>query len=277
MANCLIAYDNLIDDAVLSGGVYETTMPLTNLQNRTLGVLARSVGLGLGATQFSMSIPADRPVRIIAVANHNLSLNSRYRITASGIDTGWLDVWPVVYDSDQLPWQATNWWSGRYTSREIEGVTWTLIHDLGQAYTLTDWTIEFDDSSNEVGYVEFGRAFIADAWVPEVNMMYGAGIGWETGTMVQKAISEAEFFDPRTPFRVARFATEWMNENEAMGAAFDIQARVGIDGEVVFMWNPDDTYHAVRRQFIGRLRSLSPLDNPNVAIWKTAWEVKELL
>jgi hypothetical protein len=71
-----------------------------------------------------------------------------------------------------------------------------------------------------------------------------------------------------------------MTEDEAMSKAFEIQRLSGIDKEVVFMWNPTDTRHAIRRQYLGRLRKLEALEFPQAYVdgqqaVQTAWEVKE--
>lgn len=278
MSNSIIAFNNVVDSGTLSGGSWVTALPLLNLQSRVLGKVARSTNLVLASTKFTIVIPADKPVSIIALTGHNLSLAALIRITnAAGFSTGWLPVWPVVYDSTALSWQAINWWSGKYTADQIKNFTPNYIINLGSSLSNTSWAIEIDDNSNTAGYVQIGRLFMADSWQTVTNISYGSSLGWETKTEVQEALSGAEYFNRKSPYRVARVATEWMTENEGMASAFDIQGISGIDKEVVFLWNPADTYHAVRRQFLGRLRVLNPVEFPFVSTTKTAWEIKEII
>ena len=277
MANALIAFGNQTDGGLLSGGAWRATLPLTNLQDHRIGKVARSADLSLTSTKFSIDIGLNKTVRVINLVGHNLSLTARYRITTTGVDTGWRDVWPVVFDSSNLEWESVNWWTGKFVVDQIQGFTWNLMHIFDGSTPGQVWTVELDDGSNSAGFVQIGRLFIGDAWQPKVNMDYGAGIGWETDTDVQKALSGAEFPNRRTPYRVVRCSTSWMSEDEGMGNAFDIQRLMGIDGEICFVWDPDDTLHAIRRQFLARLRTLSPVENPYVAIHKTAWEIKELI
>jgi len=285
LSNVLIAFNNRADAATLSGGSWLAALPKTNLQNRIVGKVARSTDDAVASTKFDVDITADTIIRVIGLIGHNLSINALYRIrgssdsgfASSDVDTGWVSVWPPVYVSTDLDWQSLNWWSGRYLTDEILGYTWSLIYDIGSAKNLRYWRIEFDDTANTSGYVQVGRLFMGDAWQPAINMSYGAGISWETPTEVQEAIGGTEYFDARTPYRVAKFSTDWLTEDEAYSSAFDIQRRMGIDKEVIFLWNPEDTTHALRRQFLGRLRQLSAIENPYLDTHKAAWEIKEII
>jgi hypothetical protein len=62
-----------------------------------------------------------------------------------------------------------------------------------------------------------------------------------------------------------------------MFRAFDIQRVASIHKEVLFVWDPADTKHLIRRSFLGRLQELSPLEQPYYDAHQTAFTVKELL
>ena len=137
--------------------------------------------------------------------------------------------------------------------------------------------VEIDDATNADGYIEAGRLFVADGWQPVRNITYGSSLQWEARTTVQESLSGAEYFDERQPTRVAKVSLDAMTEAEAMGRAFEIQRSVGISGEVLFIWDPADTTHAIRRQYLARLRALSAIENPGPDRWRTPFEIKELL
>lgn len=286
MANALLAFNNRIDVATVSGGSWLSALPLTNVQSRAIKQVARSTNLLLGSTQFTIDLGPDKVIRMLALVGHNLSLVARYRIRGGAdntfltwsYDSGWLDVWPPVYSSYNLDWQSLNWWSGRYLDEERQGYTWNLPHILPAAVNYRYWLVELDDQTKtDTAYVDVGRVFVAGAWQPVINMAPGASIGWETNTQVQEALSGAEFFQRRNPYRVAQFTTDFMLDNEAMANAFDIQRRVGVDAEVFYIFDPADTVHLLRRSFLGRLRRMNPIEITNFLLRKTAWEVKELL
>ena len=285
MSNVLIAYNSHVDGGTLSGGSWSATLPLTNLQNRVISKVARSADLLAASTKFDIDVKADNLVRVIGLVGHNLSLTATWRarlysdagFTTLVYDSGTLNVWPAAYASTSLSWQASNWWSGAYTEADRAGYTWSAVHVLAGGLAGRYWRIEMFDASNANGYVEVGRLFMADGWQPAKNMSYGASLAWEDRSEVQEALSGTEYFDTRTPYRVARIQINWMDEDEAMGNAFELQRRAGISREVFFLWDPEDTAQAIRRQFMGRLRQLSPIEHPYLEVHKTSFEIKELL
>lgn len=287
MSNITIGFPNRVDAGTLSGGSWEATLPLTNLQNRVLGKVARSSDALVASTQFDLDTSTTvKRFNVLAFVNHNLSLQAQVRIRSSTVsnfatttyDTGWIDVWPMVYTVETLDWFSENFWSLKYTEEEISGYTPALIHVLPSANVSRYWRIEFDDTTNSDGYIQIGRMFMAPTWEPEENAATGsADIGWETNTDVQRAISGAEYFQPRTPYRVARFTFDVLSQDEAFANAFEIQRRAGVDQEVLFIHDTADTVHQLRRRFLGRLRKLSAIEYPYGDKNKTAFEISEVL
>lgn len=285
MANALIGFPNRIDSAVLSGGTWVTTLPRTNMQNRTLGQVARSTLANLASTQFDMDVVTTKATKILALVNHNFSLTAKVRIRGSDVssfdtnvyDSGFLPVWPVVYASTEVDWEEDSFWAGQYTEDERAGYTAAYIHVMRTTVRARYWRVEIDDTSNAVGYVQIGRVFIGAAWQPTINMSYGAPIGWETKTTVQESLGGSEYFQRRTPYRVQNVEFDHLTINEALGNAFDIQRRAGLDGEVLWVFDPDDTVHALRRRFLGRMQSLSPVQYPYPRVNSTAFSIKEIL
>ena len=285
MANCMLGFPNRTDASVLTGGSWVGTLPLSNLQSRLIGKVARSIDTALSSTKFDIDLGAGTKVQAISLRNHNITLTGTYRVTAStspsfavlSYDSGWLDVWPVVFPWGTLEWEDDNWWSGKYTVEQTQGYTVELDHLLPAMKVARYWRVEFSDTRNPDGYVQFGRLFIGPVWQPKINMSYGASIAWETKTGSQEAIGGAEYFQRRTPYRVAKFSLNWMDQDEAFSQAFELMRRAGIDQEVLFIHDPDDTVHALRRRFLARLRTLSAIEYPYFNINSAAFEVKELL
>lgn len=283
LSNCMIAFPNLGDAAILSGGAWVPTLPLAHMQSRKLGVVARTQSAQLAATQFDVDLGASKNCRVIAVVNHNLSLDARYRLRASVdggqtwfSDSGWQDVWPSVYPSEQLDWEEDNWWTGKYASTEITGYTPTLSIILPSTVIARLWRVELADTGNPVGYVQVGRLFIGPAWSPRYNMSYGASISWATATEVQSAYSGAETFSRRNPYRVVRFSLDWLDLDEGLAKGFELDRQAGIDREVFYIFDPTDTVHALRRRFLGRLSELSALEFPYPLTTKKPYTIKEI-
>lgn len=255
------------------------------MQSRILGKVARSLSAALASTQFDMDLVTAKTAKILALVNHNFSLPALMRFRGSNdatfatslYDSGWVLAWPAVYTTLEVDWEEDSWWGGQYTDEQRAGYTATTVHVLPSVIKARYWRVEIDNTTNAAGYVQIGRVFIGPAWQPLTNMSYGASIGWETKTAVQEALGGAEYFQKRTPYRVQNISIDWMTENEGMGNAFEIQRRAGIDAEVLWVFDPDDTIHALRRRYLGRLQQLSPVQYPYPLIHSVAFSIKEVL
>lgn len=285
MANAILAYGNTIDGATLSGGSWEASLPLTNLQDRRLGKMARSSSQAAVHTTFDIDLQSTRLMRVFALVGHNCTVAATRRFQFSTVadfssvvlDTGWVDVWPEVYPFGTLPWGHPSFWTGRYSEEDIAGYNASMVYIFDQSTNARYVRVEISDEANAAGYVQIARAFIGDGWQPTRNMQYGASMAWLDRTLIQEARSGAEYFDAPPKARLARFDLPAMEEDEAMSSAFEIQRIAGTSAEVFFIWDPDDTVHALRRQFLGRLRAVNPITNPGPDRWTAPWEVKELL
>lgn len=300
MGNVLIGYGNIVEKGSLAGGVSHATMPLTNLQTMQLGIKWRAATLAEADTQFTLTLPEGNAVRVIALANHNLGIDAEYRLRCNsdpafpgptptgyagtpwgglliGItksvavdplppadyyDGGWTNVWPVVFSTEDLEWEMDNFWSGTYQADEIEGYTKTLIVILPEIIRPQYIRLEIRDPNNPDGFVEAGRLFVATAWQPVRNASYGATLGWQNDTEVQVAESEEEYFNEKKSYRVAKVTFNYMTATEALVGPYEIARRMGVSKEILFVFDPDDTYHAIRRQFLGRFTELNPLEFP---------------
>lgn len=285
MSNALIAYQNRADECALSGGAWSAGLPLSNLQTRVQSNVARSANASPAASQFYCTLPKSRSIGVLALCRHSLSRDAAYRIRAYrdgaltdlAYDSGVLAVWPSVFASLDLEWGADNWWVGKFLAEDLVGYSWNLIHVLRSATYARYWRVELIDETNPAGCVQAGRLFLSDGWQPAYNMRYGASLAYEARTQIEEAWDGTEYFDERAPYRVARFDLGFLSESEAMGRAFEIQRIAGISKEMLFVWNPADTTHLIRRSFLGRARQLNAIEQPYPTIHQTSFEIKELL
>jgi len=89
MGNPLLVFPNLVDTATLAGGSWESTLPLTNLQDRRLAKVARSADASLTSTTVTVTLAATRVVRAVGLHGHNLSLAGRVRIRGTQDESSW--------------------------------------------------------------------------------------------------------------------------------------------------------------------------------------------
>jgi len=289
MANAFIAYRNRVDASTLSYGswVNTATIKLDNLKDRVLAKPARSTDAANSSTRLRVNLGAPRKIQVLALCRHNLTTDATYRFrsysdagyTTVVYDSGVLPVWAALFDSLTLEWEDTNFWSGTLSEEDRTGYAWNLIHVIpaGTLVYQQYWQLEFFDSGNSAGYIQAGRLFMADGWTPTVNMKYGANLGYESRTSVVEAADGSEYFDEKTSYRVAQFQLQHMDVEEAMTRAFDMQRISGVDKEVFFVYDQADQAYLPQRSFLGRLRKLSPIEQPYFSEFGTTYELKELL
>ena len=264
----MIGFPNRIDDSTLSNGTWQSTLGLANLKNRILGKVARSTAATLASTKLDIDLSTAQTIRIVSAINHNLTINALARVRGSTVsdfatnvyDTGWVSAWSYAYSAEQR-----------------EGFTAAFVHILSADTSARYWRVEFDDTANPDGYVQIGRVFIGPSWSPAINISFGAELSWNTSTDVQQSASGVEYFYRRAPYRIQNVKMDFLTVDEGMSNAFEIQRLAGIDAEVFWIYDPDDTVHALRRQFLGRLQTLNPIIDPYFGFTSTSFSIKEII
>lgn len=280
----LIGYSNQIDSATLTGGSWTTGLPLNSLKTRILGQLARTTTSANASSTFNIDFATPKNIQVVSLVNHNISLDGQIRIRGSNdnwattsYDSGVVDVWPAVYTFGTLEWEEDAWWSGKYTADEITGYTTNIVHIVPVLAILRYWQIDILDSTNIAGYLQLGRVFMGQTWTPTRDVEVGLSLGWETSTTVQKALSGTKYFQHRTPYRVTKFSLSTIDLDEALIKAFEIDRRMGIDGEVIWVQSTTDTVHALRRRFLGTIREMSAIEFPYSQYGSKSYTIEESL
>lgn len=280
----LIGHTNKIDTATLSGGSWETALPLTNLKDRNLGKVARSQDALAASTVITIDLGSQTMIQVVGLVNHSMSDLATVRIeyaTDSGFtdlmrDTGAVEVWGAVYNTEDLEFEADNWWDGKYTEAEKQGYRWTHVDPARYASAIRYLRITILDEDNPNGFVDLGRLFVGEAWQPKVGMQWGAELGLEDTSEALEAISGAEYFIEHNTRRNAVFETNYMTPSDGR-RAFELSRQSGVSRELLFCWDPTDSIDALRRNFLCRLGQISPIVYPLPDRASKAWELRELL
>ena len=286
MANITLAWQNRVDDGTLAGGLWQGSLPLTNLQNRQVQKVARTLNALTTSTQFTIDLGQPRAIGALALVVHNISVLGRVRITASDspsfaatyYDSGWIDVWPAgQIPIGLLEWEDDNFWLGTLSASARAGYQSPFIHIPASSPTLQHWKVEIDDTGNPDGYIQIGRLFMSNTWVPSVNYAYGAALGYQDPTLVDLSLSGAEYFDVRSKYRVFEFELEYILGTEAYGYALELQRLSGSSGEVLVVPDKDDTGNIPARSFVGRLLQIGRIRQPKPTAFSVSFQVKELI
>lgn len=286
MANIFLAWQNRTDEGTLSGGSWQVTLPLVNLQNRQVQKVARSASAATSSTQLVIDLGQARTIGVLALVVHNISVLGTVRVTASDTagftttyyDSGAVLVWPTgIIAQALLEWEDDNFWLGTLSATARAGYQSPYIHVLPTAQNLRYWKVEVVDTTNADGYVQIGRLFMAAGWTPSVNYAYGAGLGYTDPTPVDVSLSGAEFFDVRSKFRTFSFSLQYVLASEAYSYALELQRLAGSSGEVLLVPDKSDTANAPYRSFVGRLVQLGPVTQPQPSAYSVDFQIKELL
>jgi hypothetical protein len=288
LSNVIIAFPNIADSsrAVLSGGNWVGTLPLSNLQDEILGTVAQSVDCTLASTQFDITIDKPRAIRVIGLIGHTLSREAKYRLrwfnevgrTTALVDTGWQDVWPTVYTTDQLEWESDSFWDGKPSSEELSSLNPSLIFRLASTTTSQWGRFEFDDQANPAGFVQAGKLVLSGQWEPSRNMLPDASLGVIDRSELYEAIGGTTYASKRSVKRVATFKLLGLNKDEMLQKAFEIKRQAGKTGEVLFIWDADNQTHLQRTSFLGQLSDEDPVSIPHPPdCWQTSFKIIERL
>jgi hypothetical protein len=193
-------------------------------------------------------------------------------------ESGWQDVWPSgMIPANLLEWEDDNFWLGTLSQSAIAGYQAPFIHILPTAQILRYWRVEISDTLNPDNYVQIGRLFMGAAWVPTINYAYGAGLGFEDPTPVDVALSGAEYFDVRSRFRVFDFSMDYLLASETYTSVLDLQRLAGVSGEVLVVPDSDDPLTQPARAFLGRLRQIGQVKQPQPSAFSVTFQAKELI
>ena len=193
-------------------------------------------------------------------------------------DSGWLDVYPVIYPAGVLDVDDPGYFDGKLTQEQwADGYRIPPIHVLGSITTARYWRVEIDDTANPDGYVELGRLFLAHGYMPSGYFVEGAALGHETSSTRTETDGGAWFHNERPVRRQFHGTLGKIDLDEALARPYDAQRLLGTSTQFFFVFDAADTHHLHRRAFPATLRELSPLQIPSALWWDSPVAVVEEL
>lgn len=268
-----IGWPNYGAEATFSGGSYESEFPLELAKETPLTDVARTTDDTNASTQFAMTFSRRRTVGAIAVGNHNLSVEGRVRYRVYNDesprvlqhDSDWVDAWPAVFSSDELEWEDPNFWFGTPTAEDRARYTPTLIYLLPTPVIFGyQVTVEFDDGTNEDGYVQFGFAFVSNWWQPEQNVEDGFEFEVDdSASSTTQARDGSEYHDKQKRFRRVSMDFTRLQEQEAFNQLYLNMTDLGTTGPLLFVYHQEASVYSIQRQFLARMSRTSVLNARN--------------
>jgi hypothetical protein len=282
MGNMLIVYRNYLDAAVLSGGAWSGGLPLENLAHPHPSRVARSLGAANGSCWFEADFGVQAPVSFAGILNHNLSQRGIWRVRLHNgdpenpaLDTGAVPIWPRV-----VPFGTGHWgefqWGGHLDTETAETYGIGSYAILPAARRVRYARIDLEDPDNPSGYLQAGRAMLAPAWTPSVNLQYGWSIEQVDESRIVKSRGGQAYFESKPKYRRLRFRIEQLDIDEMLANAYELERLKGAGGDILAMVDPDDTAHLHRRTVYGRIAETTPIVNDVYERYSKEFVIEEL-
>lgn len=282
-----LCWPNYIDASVVSGGGWLGTLPLEHVLDDRTSVVAKTASLDPAHTQFSITTDRRRPLSVLAILAHNLSAAATVRArvyrdaqqTDLIYDSGWANVWPVVYGLDDVVWGNDNFWNRRLTEEDRRTYTPLMTLFFADRLLGSSVHVELVDTGNLDGAISLGRVILADVWQPLYNVNLGIRHGYDTGTEITAAGDPArtEYARRVTPKRTVNFQLGNLSEDEAFLRMHRLQRTQDIVGEILYVYSTRPSPSNFARTMVARQTELDGITNPYHANFENAMSLLEIL
>ncbi len=280
-----LVWNNVADNADLSGGSWLTSLPLTNMLATNLTKVARSVDLALASTQLNIALVEPKEIISIVVGPTNLSTYYAYKITwysdeftTEVSNTGWINPFDAsLADPFDIPWESPYFWQGVEPFSDADRGIW-LIHVFSSSVTAQYWKIEIDDQLNIDGYIQAGRLFIGSYWAPSINYMpENNGLSFRNATLESSTLRGGKHYWRRINPRVWSCKISQIPEGEAFSSAYDLTQQAGYDKEVFVIPDVDDTTYIQRRAFLATITQADPISQAAAGTASVGFTFEEIV
>jgi hypothetical protein len=267
MANILIGHGNAVNTTTLAGGSWAAAYPLGNLKDGRLALVARTTSAASASSTITVDLGAAKAVRAVGLVAHNISAAGTFTVEGSTSSS----FSPVGVTSGAVPA-----WPAGTVAADMAGMARPCAA-VAVSGTYRYWRVTISDAGNAAGYIQLGRLFIGDGWQPSINYQSGATLGFETDTSFERSLGGAEFASVKPLRRVMRFGLPALPHAEAFGTGLEVIRRSATHNEVLVIPDSADAANLARRNFMGRIRQLSPVEQPFSGSATLGFEVSELL
>ena len=266
----LFCFPNIASGATLSGSEHWTN--LNYLKSPRLIERARWSGTEDPDAVFDIDLGTGyylTPVACVAIVGHNLSISATIGVIGSASP----DFSNPLVDRE-VP--------ARTLSTAAEAAKYpglAFIADPAGLATCRYWRVTLSDPDGyaETGFIELANLWIGSAWSQVNAPSYAWSLAYEDPSIIETSIGGEDFFDRRPKYRALRFGLDYMLTDEWAAHGLAMIRDLGITEPLLFVMSHTDPNLGERVSFMGRLRSLNPIENPDPLRYACAFEVKELI
>lgn len=258
-----ILLDNLALDATLSGGSWGGTLDNV-LDPRIVSNPARCADPSdLEASQFLLTFDKKVYLTGLMLCGHTARLDSRYQVTCFEGETEllqieWRDIFGRIYPTGSLPFEQSNWYTGKPRLKDIQGYGRHLPIRFPTSVAADSVLVELD--VRDVGAVgadfDLGYVMATAALTPGWSYDWGRELAISRRTQEEVTVGGRVIKSRRTNARQHTVSFSSLTKVEAM-AIYD-RAMLDDEHPNVFDPDPSDLVHEFREVFPAVMTVVSP-------------------
>ena len=260
MGRCVLAWDNLVDEATLSASGESGDLTASNMANPIVGRRWRGpTNTAWGQADFG----SDQTVEIVGlVFPRDSTLMGAAETVQHQFDAhGGTPGTGTVHDS------------GAIASGVRDGYGYH-VYVPAAAVTARYWRFTFNAPSLSV--IDVGRAWAGPKWQPARNFEFEREDRWDDLSRVVPAVrSGAEYVDPRARQRMMAFELANLS-NADRDQAREAARSAGLANQVLFVTDPDSA-DLGREAILGRLIETRPIRQLHPVVWALSFAIRESL
>lgn len=271
------------DQAVLSGGGWNGTLDNLKLSSRYYQG-ARSASTTPSDTTIDIDLGGTENIRGIVVGPGNFTTAATVTLTKFGdpdfavpVESWTLDGLKPKVPWGSIPFGAKFWFTGITPWPNPERRTNLIFlfdRDIGGQF----WRVEIDDRLNPDGFIEFGRLFMAGAWIPEFNYQpENNAFGIRDNSLKSNTLSGSTLVRRRVNPRFFSFSVNYLDQDAVFGEFFGMLDVAGFDQEVFVIPEAADQGHIQQRSFFARISQANQIVQAQCRYGHVALELTEII
>ena len=266
MSNILIAHSGLMDDAIYTASAEAVGFPVSNVGNIQPSKTWHSTTKSYAAIDIDLG--EVKTFNFITALRTNLVNHSITFISVSTSDT---------FEGLESP-DYTSGVVRALPDGLINNYNYTNVYHLLPADQSNRWVrIAMYASNNIDDYIEVGRALVSKAFIPNINIGYGWGIGVEDLTKPTQSIGGSSYPNPLPKTRILKYSLDFNNEDEMYENAHVTDRLHGTSKEIFVHRDLDNVSRYMDYSIYGLQQSLQPIINNSYGLFSQRYLVRELL
>jgi len=266
MANMLLATPAISDAATLSTvGSEAADMPGSNVQTMQPSEVWRATDTDNAYLEIDLG--SAQTFNLVSLLHTNADTDTTWRVRA-GDSQAEVQGGSADYDSGTVAF-----WPGT-----VELTNWDTTHSLLYlSSTETERWLRIDVNHTGDAYFDAGRLYIANAWQPTRNLLYGYTFPyWKEDVQRQKAHGGPTYPAIRARSLAADFTVRVDTQAEILGNAFEIGLTQGVSEDVLFVVDPAESDYPHHGMVYGLMSQSAPIQVPNKSAWEVTYSIEGL-